>query len=158
MGTPSGIIGVARDGFPLYGPMGDDGVQLTADDLDDCQGRFHLITSGEHAGKYTYRYHLTEEFPYTMGCYRGDTSIIKGNLGGQGSCTPDIAQKPCYNINCNCYTTPDECDGCDARRRRSALPYSLESTDERMARMQQESRQFHRRQKRGVTMQCDGRE
>ena len=29
-GRPSGMVGVALDGFPIYGPVDDDGAQLTS--------------------------------------------------------------------------------------------------------------------------------
>jgi len=35
---PSHIIGIAFDGYPIYGDRDIDGTQLTADDLDECNG------------------------------------------------------------------------------------------------------------------------
>ena len=37
-GGASHILGIAFDGFPIYGDRDIDGVQLTADDLDECNG------------------------------------------------------------------------------------------------------------------------
>ncbi|XP_062611023.1 uncharacterized protein LOC134272871 [Saccostrea cucullata] len=58
------FIGVALDGFPIYGPYASDkgSEPLTADDLDICHGR---MVDGK------YRYHLTSDFPYVLGCYWG---------------------------------------------------------------------------------------
>ncbi|XP_061182288.1 uncharacterized protein LOC133190614 [Saccostrea echinata] len=58
------FIGVALDGFPIYGPRASDkGTEpLTSDDLDICHGR---MVDGK------YRYHLTSDFPYVLGCFWG---------------------------------------------------------------------------------------
>eukprot|EP00475_Leptophrys_vorax_P028196 TRINITY_DN4069_c0_g1_i2.p1 TRINITY_DN4069_c0_g1~~TRINITY_DN4069_c0_g1_i2.p1 ORF type:complete len:359 (-),score=54.09 TRINITY_DN4069_c0_g1_i2:118-1050(-) len=64
-GVPSGIMGVAVDGFPIYGPFDENGNELTPADLDECNGR-------EYNG--SYRYILTREFPYGPGCLWGDVS------------------------------------------------------------------------------------
>lgn len=58
------FIGVALDGFPIYGPYASDkgSEPLSSDDLDICHGR---MVDGK------YRYHLTYDFPYVLGCYWG---------------------------------------------------------------------------------------
>lgn len=61
---PSQIIGIALDGFPIYGPIDEDGKQLTSRELDECHGRFTAL--GE------YRYHATKDFPYFISCFRGE--------------------------------------------------------------------------------------
>jgi len=71
-GIPSPMIGVAFDGFAIYGPVDESGVTLTSDDLDECHGRY---TS---AG--VYQYHSTADFPYILGCYRGTPQGV--NTGG----------------------------------------------------------------------------
>lgn len=64
------VIGYALDGFPITGPMvGKDNV-LTTSDLDECHG----ITSQINLdGKRVTMYHyvMTEDFPYSVSCYRG---------------------------------------------------------------------------------------
>lgn len=63
--TVDEFIGVAFDGFPIYGPNVSDipGRWLTSDDLDSCHGR---TVNGQ------YRYHVTTTFPYFLGCYHGE--------------------------------------------------------------------------------------
>lgn len=56
------FVGVAFDGFPIYGPVDDKGRVLTSHDLDECHGRFV---------RGVYRYHITYDFPYIIGCFRG---------------------------------------------------------------------------------------
>jgi len=66
----SRLVGYALDGFPIYGPRGEDGEELTNDDLDVCHGHSHRVKlDGEKVR--TYHYHGTAEYPYTVGCLRG---------------------------------------------------------------------------------------
>ena len=37
-GVPSHLIGVAFDGYPIYGPFDTDGNELTVADFDECNG------------------------------------------------------------------------------------------------------------------------
>jgi len=67
----SALIGYVADGFGLYGKQGDNGKILTNADLDECHG--HTDTAVPQ-----YHYHATEQFPYTVGCYRG-TPITSHN-------------------------------------------------------------------------------
>ena len=60
-GKHSSIIGWAFDGFPIYGPNGDDGKPPT--DLDANNG--HI--DAEHG----YHYQVTAGFPYILGAYKG---------------------------------------------------------------------------------------
>ena len=39
LSDPSQMIGVAFDGFAIYGPVDENGKTLTSDDLDECHGR-----------------------------------------------------------------------------------------------------------------------
>lgn len=64
-GEADELLGVAFDGFPIYGPMASDlGREVTNNDLDQCHGR---MVNGH------YRYHANTEFPYYLGCYKGAT-------------------------------------------------------------------------------------
>jgi hypothetical protein len=67
---PSGLVGYALDGIPIYGPRGDGGTLVSNDDLDACHGRTSWVT---YQGKRVrlYHYQATLEYPYTLGCYRG---------------------------------------------------------------------------------------
>ena len=63
-------VGWALDGFPIYGKRGEDGAELSNDDLDVCHGHTHKVKLDGEKVK-TYHYHGTSEFPYTVGCFRG---------------------------------------------------------------------------------------
>ena len=79
------------DGFPIYGPIDDDGHEISASELDECNGKFHLMADG--SGMYTYRYHITADFPYFIGCYRGSVDDMPGfPKTSQGKCTTDVLQ------------------------------------------------------------------
>lgn len=75
----SKLLGYAYDGFGVYGTRGAKGRELSNADLDACHGHTHTITWN---GKKTklYHYHLTTEFPYSVGCYRG-TPVRTGGGG-----------------------------------------------------------------------------
>jgi len=63
-GRENEFLGVAFDGFPIYEPLASDlGREVTNADLDECHGR---TVNGE------YRYHVNNEFPYYLGCFKGD--------------------------------------------------------------------------------------
>ena len=66
----SPLFGYAIDGFGVYGPRGEDGVLVTNDDLDECHGHTHEI-EWDGAMVSMYHYHLNNEYPYSIGCYRG---------------------------------------------------------------------------------------
>ncbi len=78
----SALVGYIVDGFGIYGPRGEDGQELSSADLDECHGHTHKI---EWNGKMVnmYHYHVTLDFPYTVGCMRGaysndDVMMISG--------------------------------------------------------------------------------
>lgn len=62
----SGIVGYINDGFPIYGYRGVGSVEMSNKDLDLCHGHEH--------GELNYHYHATLEYPYTVGCYKGEVS------------------------------------------------------------------------------------
>lgn len=67
------LVGYALDGFGIYGQHGEGGRTLTNGDLDACHGHTHtVIWDGE--AREIYHYHLTDEYPYTLGCFRGTPS------------------------------------------------------------------------------------
>ncbi len=63
-------IGWALDGFPIYGPRGKHGTYMTNSKLDACHGHTHKIRiNGKRVRMY--HYHATQQYPYTISCYRG---------------------------------------------------------------------------------------
>lgn len=78
-GEPSPIFGVAIDGIPIYGPISEDGVQLTSGDLDECGGRT------DRDGRY--KYHITADPAYFMRCFRGEFRSDLGKADHDFLCT-----------------------------------------------------------------------
>ncbi|MGB3691674.1 MAG: YHYH protein [Spirulinaceae cyanobacterium] len=69
-GNHSDIAGFMLDGFPIFGPKGENGVTVTNNELDECHGHTHnIVIDGKTVS--LYHYHFTHEFPYTIGCFRG---------------------------------------------------------------------------------------
>jgi hypothetical protein len=68
----SPLFGYAMDGFGIYGPRGENGIQLTNANLDVCHGHKGWI-NWDGKSVYMYHYHVNNEFPYGPGCYRGTT-------------------------------------------------------------------------------------
>jgi hypothetical protein len=60
-GVHSPLIGYAFDGYPIYGPQGENGKAPA--DLDACNGHTDKARG--------YHYHVTAGFPYIVGGYRG---------------------------------------------------------------------------------------
>ena len=75
----STIIGYALDGFPITGPKVGDNNILTTDDLDECHGIFSNLTVN---GKSTMTYHyvMTQDFPYSVSCFRAKPNQISDAL------------------------------------------------------------------------------
>lgn len=72
----SPLVGYIADGFGLYGNQGEAGRALTNADLDLCHGHVHVITvAGATLEQYHYR--QTQEFPYTVGCYKGTPARLE---------------------------------------------------------------------------------
>jgi YHYH protein len=66
----SDLVGYALDGFGIFGLKGENGAALTNKDLDECHGHTHKIIWDGKA-RSLYHYHFTDEFPYSIGCFRG---------------------------------------------------------------------------------------
>lgn len=78
-GTHSQMIGVLRDGFPVYGPQGAAGKIVTNADLDQCSG--HVEPTPEFP-QGIYHYHLTTaQAPYSIDCYHGVVSAEDEEAG-----------------------------------------------------------------------------
>lgn len=67
---PSGLVGYALDGYPIYGPRGAGGELLTNNDLDACHGQTSKVKF-EGRWQRIYHYNATLEYPYTLGCFHG---------------------------------------------------------------------------------------
>ncbi len=65
--APSALVGIAKDGYPVYGPHGADG--KVPSDLDSCGG--HKAVTAAYPGG-VYHYHALEtEAPNMPGCVKG---------------------------------------------------------------------------------------
>ncbi len=74
-GHHSSLVGFMLDGFPIYGPRGEGGRRLKNADLDACHGHQHTIElDGRKQSRY--HYHFTNEFPYSIGCFRGTPLVM----------------------------------------------------------------------------------
>lgn len=66
------ILGWALDGHPITGAITKRGRRLTTADLDECHGRTASVRTP--AGlREVYHYVLTQDFPYSVACFRGGT-------------------------------------------------------------------------------------
>ena len=65
----STVIGFALDGYPITGPKVGDNNILTTDDLDECHGlTSQIVLDGKKVT--SYHYVMTQDFPYSVSCYR----------------------------------------------------------------------------------------
>lgn len=91
----SDLVGYAFDGYGIFGFYGEDGAEVTNEDLDACHGHTHVI---EWDGQMVemYHYHVTNEFPYTVGCFHGMPAVrgISTGEGGMGGGQPQGGQQP----------------------------------------------------------------
>ena len=70
--SPSPLVGWALDGFPIFGPYDSHGDLMSSDLLDVCNGKTDLDGG--------YRYYLTPDAPYTLGCFKGTPGSIDQEL------------------------------------------------------------------------------
>jgi hypothetical protein len=81
-GEPSPLVGYALDGFGIYGPRGADGKLVTNAELDECHGRVgEVMFNGKK--QMMYHYVLNNEYPYSVGCFRGTPQPFNPG-GGHG--------------------------------------------------------------------------
>lgn len=85
------VIGYALDGFPITGPKVSNNNILTTSDLDECHGIVSQITLD---GKSVTMYHyvMTEDFPYSISCYRGTPITPPGQQTGSNIGTNRVGQ------------------------------------------------------------------
>ncbi len=77
----SDLLGYSLDGFGIYGSY-ENGRKLTSKDLDECHGRTSNVMWNGKVQK-VYHYVFTDDYPYTIGCFRGDVTV-KTSLGREG--------------------------------------------------------------------------
>jgi hypothetical protein len=74
----SSVIGFALDGFPITGPKVGTNNVLTTRDLDECHGITSTVTLDGKAVT-TYHYVMTQDFPYSVSCFRGTATRPPGH-------------------------------------------------------------------------------
>jgi len=77
----SGLVGYALDGFGIYGSNGAGGKHLSNANLDACHGHVETVVWDGKA-RAMYHYHLTDEYPYTLGCFKGTPQSSGQRQGG----------------------------------------------------------------------------
>ena len=94
-GDPAGhsaLIGYALDGFGIYGPRNKNGENVTNDQLDFCHGHTEEVTLADGTVESVYHYHANNEFPYTVGCFRGGVTEEEIKIKSQGLVAPQQPQ------------------------------------------------------------------
>ena len=92
-GGHSSLVGYAFDGYGIYGYYGEDGGEVTNEDLDACHGHTHVVAwDGQMVAMY--HYHATHEFPYVVSCFHGTPAVRALSAGGGGQPTQGQAQQP----------------------------------------------------------------
>jgi hypothetical protein len=88
----SNLVGYAYDGYGIYGPRDAHGNVLSSADLDVCHG---ITSKVRFNGKLQriYHYVATADYPYTVGCFHG-TSSLHGPTGGGGTGGPPAGGPP----------------------------------------------------------------
>jgi hypothetical protein len=77
------LIGYALDGFGIYSNTDAQGKSLTNADLDECHGTTSTVNwNGKDVSMY--HYVLTNEYPYTIGCYKGTPVTTQGSQSQAG--------------------------------------------------------------------------
>jgi YHYH protein len=73
-----GVIGYALDGFPIMGSM-ENGQKVSNADLDENHGKMTTIqVDGKEVE--TYAYYATDEYPYTIGAFKGTPAQVQGEI------------------------------------------------------------------------------
>lgn len=85
------LVGWARDGIPLFGPTDRGGRALRSRDLDSCHGHTHAVRVDGRVQR-RYHYHVTADFPYTVGCFRARPSTW--TIGAPFADGPSGSPKP----------------------------------------------------------------
>jgi len=75
----SPLYGYAWDGFGIYGPRDAKGKWITNKQLDECHGMTSTVMFDGKMQK-IYHYVLNNEYPYSIGCFRGTPAKLPMNL------------------------------------------------------------------------------
>lgn len=78
------VIGFALDGFPITGPQVAPGNILTTEDLDACHGITSEISINSKPIR-SYHYVMTQDFPYSLSCFRSKASQPPKPQDGQNN-------------------------------------------------------------------------
>lgn len=79
----STVIGFALDGYPITGPKVGENNYLTTSDLDECHGIVSEVMLDGLKTK-TYHYVMTQDFPYSVSCFRSTPIQSPGQHAGGG--------------------------------------------------------------------------
>lgn len=87
------LIGYALDGFGIYFEQDSSGKSLTNAALDECHGRVSKVMFN---GKLQsiYHYVATQEYPYTLGCYKGTPTLTASTTTGQSGTGTNPQPRP----------------------------------------------------------------
>jgi hypothetical protein len=77
------VLGWAYDGFPITGNRLPNDSQLSTADLDECHGMTGTVRVDGKAVT-TYHYVMTQDFPYSVGCFKGKSYAPRPGGGMQG--------------------------------------------------------------------------
>ena len=84
---PDTLIGYALDGFGIYSDIDESGNEIKNSDLDACHGTTSpIVWDGKKVTMY--HYVLTQEYPYTLGCFKGSNVFHVSQMPRQGSGQP----------------------------------------------------------------------
>ncbi len=80
----SDVVGFAFDGYPITGPLLPNGNYLATADLDACHGiESDIVLDGKT--QKIYHYVLTQDFPYSVSCFKGRSYEPRPGGGGGGA-------------------------------------------------------------------------
>jgi hypothetical protein len=89
----SALLGYAYDGFGIYGLRGENGQELSTNDLDECHGHNHTIMWDNKEVR-MFHYHLTQDFPYSISCFRAMKTAPATPLPGGQANRADPPNRP----------------------------------------------------------------
>ena len=73
------LVGYALDGFGIYSKYNANSMEMTDADLDACHGTTSpVMWNGKMVS--IYHYVLTQEYPYTIGCFRGSPVRVRAEI------------------------------------------------------------------------------